>query len=153
MTKTCKICGAKLNQYNLGSLCFPCQEKRKEELEQKIVDNPHYDLDDMCFLLGFTSSESVKRLGRKGIIPGRVPGIKRHLYLREVVNQWIHTGGELADESPDLKNKARFIDLDAENVYSYQDYILKVTGQPYRDRSGVLNVTTDMLARLRGGSS
>ena len=53
---------------------------------------------------------------------------------------------------PDLKDKVRFVDLDAEDVFSYADYILKVMGQPYRNRGGALIVTTDMLGRLRGGS-
>ena len=59
----------------------------------------------------------------------------------------------VVNERPDLKDKVRFVDLHAEDVCSYQDYILKVTAQPYRNRHGVLVVTTDMLGRLRGSSS
>lgn len=59
----------------------------------------------------------------------------------------------VVNERPDLKDKVRFVDLHAEDVCAYQDYILKVTGQPYRNRDGVLVVTTDMLGRLRGSSS
>ena len=54
------------------------------------------------------------------------------------------------NERPDLKDKVRFVDLDAEDVCSYQDYILKVMGQPYRNRHGVLVITTDMLGQLQG---
>jgi len=61
--------------------------------------------------------------------------------------------GYVVNERPDLKDKVRFVDVHAENVCSYQDYILKVTGQPYRNRCGGLVVTTDMLGRLRGSSS
>ena len=59
----------------------------------------------------------------------------------------------VVNERPDLKDMVRFVDLHAEDVCSYQDYILKVTGQPYRNRHGVLIVTTDMLGRLRRSSS
>jgi len=61
--------------------------------------------------------------------------------------------GYVVNERPDLKDKVRFVDVHAEDVCSYQDYILKVMGQPYRNRYGVLVVTTDMLGRLRGSSS
>ncbi|MCJ7656104.1 MAG: hypothetical protein MUO97_12555 [Dehalococcoidia bacterium] len=53
------------------------------------------------------------------------------------------------NKRPDLKDKIRFVDLHAEDACSYRDYILKITGQPYRNRHGVLVVTTDVLGRLR----
>jgi len=86
-----------LNQYHVGNLCYPCQEGKPEELKEKMGDSPHYGIDELCLLLGLENPESVRRLGRRGIIPGRVPGIKKRLYLREKVDQWIRSGGEFAD--------------------------------------------------------
>jgi hypothetical protein len=51
---------------------------------------------------------------------------------------------------PKFKDKVRFVDLDAEDVCSYEDYILKVTGKPYRNREGAMIVTLDILQRFRG---
>lgn len=93
MDRKCAQCGAVLSQYNQGKLCFPCQEKRQEELEEKMGDSPNYDVDDMCFILGL-KPEQVKRLGRKEVIPGRIPVIRQHLYLRASVDQWIRSGGK-----------------------------------------------------------
>lgn len=90
MAQKCKDCGAILSSYNLGLLCWPCQEKKKEQLQEKIGDTPHYTVENLCFLLGYANPESVKRLGRKGKIPGRIPGIRQHLYLKEKVDQWVH---------------------------------------------------------------
>jgi len=87
--RKCKSCGAKLSLYNRALLCWPCQEKKKEQLEETIGDTLHYTVENLCFLLGLQNPESVKRRGRKGLIPGRVPGIRQHLYLREEVNRWI----------------------------------------------------------------
>ena len=38
----------------------------------------------------------------------------------------------------DLKDKTDYVDLDTQDVHSHRDYILRVTGQPYRNRQGVL---------------
>lgn len=93
MGKKCVQCGAVLSQYNQGILCFPCQEKRQEELKEKMGDSPNYDVDDMCFILGL-EPEQVRRLGRKGVIPGRIPEVRQHLYLRALVDPWIRSGGK-----------------------------------------------------------
>ena len=92
--RKCTQCGAVLNQSNPGKLCFPCQEKMGRELRDKNFDNPNYDVEDMCSILSL-SPEQVRRLGRKNVIPGRIPMIKQHLYQKEVVDQWITSGGEL----------------------------------------------------------
>jgi hypothetical protein len=44
-------------------------------------------------MMGLSSPEQVKRKGRAGLIPGRIPGAKAHLYNREVFDQWIKSGG------------------------------------------------------------
>jgi len=90
MALKCKDCGTILNSYHTGLLCWPCQEKKKEQLQEQIADTPNYTVENLCFLLGYANPESVKRLGRKGKIPGRIHGIRQHLYLKEEVDQWLH---------------------------------------------------------------
>jgi len=91
--RKCAQCGAVLNQYNSGKLCFPCQVKKREELIEKIGDGPNYDVNDMCSILGL-SQEQVRRLGREGKIPGKIPEIRRQLFLRELVDPWLRSSGK-----------------------------------------------------------
>jgi hypothetical protein len=124
MSRKCQVCGAQLNSYNPGVLCSPCQEKNKEKLQEKLSNTPHYTLDDMCFLLGYQNRESMRRLARKGRIPGRVPTIRRHLYLKEVVDKWIHNSGR----PPGEKRERHFRELSiialiiVLNLNSYLDW-------------------------------
>ena len=89
MARKCKDCDTILSLYNQGQLCWPCQEEKKEQLQEQIGDTPHYTVENLCLLLGYANPESVKRLGRKGKIPGKIPEIRKHLYLREDVDQWL----------------------------------------------------------------
>ncbi|MBI4256918.1 hypothetical protein HY626_02580 [Candidatus Uhrbacteria bacterium] len=95
MRRKCGQCGAVLNQHNQGTLCFPCQEKKQEELTEKMGDSLNYDIYDICSILGL-SPEQVRRLGRKRIIPGKIPGIRKHLYLKAAVDPWIRSGGKVS---------------------------------------------------------
>jgi len=60
-------------------------------------EKKHYDVHDLMSLLGLDSEEQVRRLGRAGKIPGRVPGIKRQLYSKEAVDRWIQTDYAFTD--------------------------------------------------------
>jgi len=97
--RKCLQCDTALSQYNPGKLCFPCQEKNRRELQEKAGDNPNYNVDDMCSILGL-KPEQVRRLGRKNVIPGRIPGIKQHMYLKASVDEWISSGGEFPTPGP-----------------------------------------------------
>lgn len=125
MPRKCQVCGAQLSSYNPGVLCFPCQEERKKELQAKLSDTPYYTLEDLCFLLGLRNPESVKRLARKGKIPGRVPTIRRHLYLKEQVDKWIQISGR----PPNERRERHFQELSiallalASNLESYREQI------------------------------
>lgn len=92
--RKCEQCNAVLSEHNDGTLCFPCQKKKQEELQKRIGDKPYYDIYDMSFFLG-VSPEQVKRLGRDKKIPGRIPGIKEHRYVKAIVDLWISSGGEI----------------------------------------------------------
>ncbi len=92
--RRCRVCGASLSRYHGEGLCWPCQEKLNGWIT---IDRPYYDLDDLQRILGLDSAESVKRLGRMGMIPGRIPGVKAHRYLKETVDEWVRSGGEVSD--------------------------------------------------------
>jgi hypothetical protein len=81
----CSICQRELSDRNPGTICIACQDNIINDLRE----NPYYDLDDMQHLLGL-SAEQVKRLGRAGTIPGRVPSVKQHRYLKTEVDAWMH---------------------------------------------------------------
>ncbi len=86
MRRVCTQCSTVLTQYNPGKLCFPCQEK---QLEQRITYNEEIvNAMDFAFMLGLKNAESVKRLGRKGKLPPRIPGVYQWLWLRSIVEDW-----------------------------------------------------------------
>ena len=86
MGRLCLRCGAVLNQYNLGKLCFPCQKK---QLEQRTTyDDEVIDAEDFAYMLGLTNAESVKRLARKGKLPPRLPETKKYSWRKKVVEDW-----------------------------------------------------------------
>lgn len=91
MALICNRCGSVLNRYNPGTLCFPCQEKKMEAIANE--EKRYYDASDMMDILGLKSEEHVRRKARDGLIPGRIPGIRRHLFLKEVIDDWIRSGG------------------------------------------------------------
>ncbi|GEM_PF-633096 len=93
MQRKCVECGSNLREGNPGPLCAPCQEKRLKNVED--TERRHYTVEDLRYILNLESEESVKRLGRKGIIPGRMPGIKKHLYLKDAVDDWIKAENKL----------------------------------------------------------
>ena len=93
MQRKCIGCSANLKGDNPGTLCPSCQTKKLAQLADS--GPSYYTAADLTYILGLENEESVKRLGRKGIIPGRVPGIKKHLYLKEAVDAWIKAGNKL----------------------------------------------------------
>jgi hypothetical protein len=90
--KKCSNCGAALNQYNIGRLCFPCQKKESERLA--IGDSPTYDVNHMGRILRL-NSEQVRRKARNGELPPRVPAARRWLWSKGVVERWINSEGQL----------------------------------------------------------
>jgi hypothetical protein len=93
MGGTCSKCGKSLASLNHGPLCFACVEKRLED--EVSGGKPYYDVRDMMNILGIEGEEQVRRKGRGGFIPGRIPGIKRHLYLKETIDEWIRSAGDI----------------------------------------------------------
>jgi hypothetical protein len=96
MIRKCSQCGAVLSRSNPGPLCSPCQEKKHEE--PATGDSPTYDVNDMARMLHL-GNEQVRRLSQKGRLPPRVPGVRKCLWLKEVVDKWLKSGGPLAQGS------------------------------------------------------
>jgi hypothetical protein len=84
----CSKCKRELIPSNPGRLCTVCREKMSRSLPD---EKTYYDVNDLMRLFGLDSEEQVRRLGRAGKIPGRVPAIKRHLYSKESVDNWIQS--------------------------------------------------------------
>jgi len=95
MKDKCPKCGGVLNQYNPGPLCAPCQEKLAEE-RKTITEGLHYDVEDMRLILGLDSQEHVRRLARDGKLPRRIPGVRRWLWLKEVIDAWIRSDHQVS---------------------------------------------------------
>ena len=91
MARVCRQCGIKLNRYHKGNLCYPCQEKRLGEVIPD--DEDLIDAEGFAHILGLTSAESVRRLALKGKLPPRIPGIRKYLWRRSVVEEWIKQEG------------------------------------------------------------
>ena len=160
--RKCAKCGAELNQYNLGELCFPCQEKKREELIERIGNGLHYDVNDMSTILGI-SQEQVRRHGREGDIPGKVPIIREQRFFREIVDPWIRSGGKIT--KPELLehySELAFNTLKVVKIleYYYKDNITEINPQistdfPYQTHlldSPILeeHEFSDLMDHLRG---
>jgi hypothetical protein len=93
MRRVCSQCGKELAQKNPAKLCFACQEKRRERDTTR--NEELIDAKDFAFILGLTNAESVKRLALKGKLPPRIPGVRKCLWSKEVVDLWIHSAGKI----------------------------------------------------------
>jgi len=84
MKRMCAQCGAVLNQYNPGKLCFPCQKKQSEKLVPSDVD--WIDAEGYARILGLASTESIKRLARKGKLAPKIPAIREWRWFKKAVD-------------------------------------------------------------------
>lgn len=142
----CPGCGSKLNQYNPGNLCAPCQEKRREQLSAD-HEGAYYTVEDMATILDLTSPESVKRIGRKGKLPPRIPGVRKWLWPRQDVDRWISSGHRLHDQAlqmieverhyGELRDINQKILSNARKLSRYRNVELK--GHPNLIEGGVIN--------------
>ena len=105
MKRVCYECDAVLSQYNPGKLCFPCQEKRLAW--SAIRDAEFIDPRGYADILGLESEESVKRLARDDKLAPRVPAIKKWLWRKDVVIDWMKREGQVLNK--DLRMAIRGI--------------------------------------------
>lgn len=98
----CIRCRKGLSSYQVGNLCFSCQEAvRQSKMAEYDKEHEYYDAEDIAELLGLKNAKSVKRLVRKGKIPGKIPEIRKFLWPKETIDNWIKSGAL----SPTLTNE------------------------------------------------
>ena len=96
-TRECAMCHKELSPENPGLLCVICQEKVVYD-RVPLKNIRKLNIKDMRHILGLDSEEQVKRLGRKGKLPPRVPAIKQWLWEDVVVRDWIRSGWKISHE-------------------------------------------------------
>ena len=102
MERRCPRCNAVLARDNTGKYCSPCQKKR---LDQKTTyDEELIDAQELAFILGLTSAESVKRLARDGNLPPRVPWVRKWQWYKKDIDVWIE---QKQKEEVQAREKAR----------------------------------------------
>lgn len=84
-TRLCRICGKPISPALDGALCLECLDKRLNYSED------YYDTRDLARLLCL-GQRQVRKKACRGQIPGKVPGIKRHLFSRDKVDAWMDAG-------------------------------------------------------------
>jgi hypothetical protein len=80
--RTCTECWRAIIKGLDGNLCHKCLEKKK------FYGDKYYDTADMATLLGI-SEEQVRRRAHGGNMPSRVPHVKRLLWPKTVVDEWL----------------------------------------------------------------
>lgn len=109
--RKCIQCGCILRTGNKSNLCSSCTERKTKGLPystRQFDDERYYDLWQMMELLGLSSYEQARRKAQHGEIPGRVPSIRRYLFAKENVDNWLQQGadevraGKLSEETVDV---------------------------------------------------
>ena len=79
-------CGKGLSRYNMGNLCYACQEKRLEGM--KADDEDLVDAKGYADMLGLDSEEQLKRLARDNLLAPRIPVIRQWRWRRKDIDVW-----------------------------------------------------------------
>ena len=112
--RKCIQCGSVLRTGNKSNLCSSCTERKTKGLpysNRQFYDERYYDLRQVMELLGLSSYEQARRKAQHGEIPGQVPAIRRYLFSRDVVDNWLREGSyltntrKLSDESISVLEK------------------------------------------------
>lgn len=100
MDRLCTKCRRKIVAGMPGDLCLKCKLDETSESDGMSLYNSgsFYDVIDISQKLGLSEAQ-VRRIARKGEIPGKIPGIKRHLFDKKTVDNWIERG-RLAIKTP-----------------------------------------------------
>ena len=77
--RECVQCRRELAPDNSGKLCFLCADKLKDVM----TDLPEVlNVEGVRELLHFEDAESVRRMYRRGELPGRIKGVKKLLWFK-----------------------------------------------------------------------
>ena len=87
--RECVQCRRELAPDNSGKLCFLCADK----LEDVMTDLPEVlNVEDVRKLLQFEDAESVRRMYRRGELPGRIKGVKKLLWFKDDLIAYLKFG-------------------------------------------------------------
>jgi hypothetical protein len=86
----CTECASPLSASNTGRLCGECQTKQREKIAAGTRE--YYDVYDVTDKFGLESPEQVRRMWRKGLLPPRIPGARRLLWVKEDFDKWYKSG-------------------------------------------------------------
>lgn len=131
--KKCAQCGAILRQYNPGKVCWPCQEKG---VAQVPASSENLDAEALAGILCLKSPESVKRLARKGRLPPRIPGVRKCLWPRPVIEAWIKSAGRLDPSLAEAMTLAQGLGWDIQTLTDHGSNPQKLIKLAARYRSG-----------------
>ena len=81
MERSCKQCGGYIIDELPVPYCLTCLR----HLEPEVLENLFYTVKDLAALPGY-SEEHIRRLARKGGIPGRINFLGRHYFLKAIVD-------------------------------------------------------------------
>ncbi|MFC1866333.1 hypothetical protein ACFLYB_06445, partial [Chloroflexota bacterium] len=102
----CSLCNLAILHNENIDYCSACMA----DIIQGITDRTKvYTFKDMMKLLDLHSEEQVRRHSRQGKIPGRIPIIKQHLFVRTVVDKWIEHGQPTPRAPNPLQKEARIL--------------------------------------------
>jgi len=85
INKYCERCGTNTVENPDVELCTKCIDKRLN------YSGLYYDTWDVARVMGL-SERMVRRKAHKCLIPGKIPGIKRHLFKKDDVDKWLEAG-------------------------------------------------------------
>jgi hypothetical protein len=94
--RQCVECGAVLRSQNPGKLCAPCQEKHLKD-RQETLHNECLGVDDMMEIFHL-SAESVRRKARKGELPERITNLRKCLWERQAILEFIRSGHQVTSQ-------------------------------------------------------
>ena len=83
--KHCCDCGKELEPQYPDIRCLNCLGKAREKYGA--IPGDFYTASEVALILGDKSEEQVRRLARKGKIPGRIPIIRRVLFDKKTIDE------------------------------------------------------------------
>ena len=126
---SCARCGNSLSTYNQGMYCHACQEKKREAIANS--SKRYYDILDMMDILGLESEEQVRRKARAGYIPGKIPGVRKHLFDRQTIDEWIRNKGRIPSKPANpLQEEAYSLCVTGDHSWLHED---KFYGHAYHE--------------------
>ena len=116
----CPECGNPMSSANVGNICFACQEKKRDEIAKGA--GRYYNIKDMKDILQLDSEEQVRRKARNNQLPGRIPGVRRLLFEKQTVDEWIRNEGRIISKPTNpLQEQAHALCQKGDHSWMFED--------------------------------